>query len=115
VLASVVVVSLNGLDGNVQSSDGDVGSVTLQPLNTKVVDWVNAWILLELDLEPEAIGSSRKSGGHINGQVIWSSSSVVDGGVYSSARENSVLGSGSWNRIESKLEWGDSIERHLQH
>jgi len=115
VLASVVVVSLNGLGGNVQSSDGDVGSVTLQPLNTKVVDWVKAWILLDLELEEEAVRGGSKSGGHINGQVIWSSSSVVDGGVYSSAREPSVLDSKGGEWVESKLVWGDTIVRHLQH
>jgi len=74
VSASVVVVVLHDLLGNVDSSVGDERGIRLFPLGHEVVDWVEASVLLELELPVEAIVVGKNSGSHVLSEIIsWGS------------------------------------------
>jgi len=114
VSASGISVGKKSLLGNGDGGNGDIRSISFQPFNRKIVDGVEASILLELELEVKAIILSSKSVGHINGQVIHSSSSGVDSGIYSSTRVNSVLNSSCRKWVKSKFEGRNSIVRQSE-
>jgi len=116
VSAGVVVVICHDLLGNVDSSEGNEGSIRLFPFGDEVVDWVKARILLELHLPIEAIVGSSDSGSHVLSQIISGGSS----GKRESDRRNvlarpqSVLDGrvGKWSL--SELIRRDGIVRHLE-
>jgi len=116
VSASVVVVISHDLFGNVDSSEGDEGSVRLFPFGDEVVDWVKASILLELYLPIEAIVSGSDFGPHVHSQIISGSS----WGKRESNRWNvlawpqSVLDGWVGKGSLSKLVRRDGVVRHLE-
>jgi len=116
VFTGVVIVGKDSLNWNVDGGNSNVRSIGFQPFNTKVVNGVFARILLELDLEVEAIRRILKSGGHIISQESsgGSISAVKCGTNYSVAWENSVFNSGRGEWGKSKSEGRDGIEGHLK-
>jgi len=114
VSASIVVVILHDLLGNIDSSEGDEGSVRLFPFGDEVVNWVDAWFLLELNLPIEAIVIGKDSAPHVLSQIISGSSSgkwESDGrGVL--ARPQSVLNGRVGKGSLSELIRRNGVVRH---
>jgi len=116
VSASVVVVISHDLWGNVDSSEGDEGSVRLFPFGDEVVDWVKARIRLELHLPIEAIGSGSDSGPHVHSQIIsWGSWWKRESNRWNVlARPQSVLDGWVGKGFLSILVRRDGVVRHLE-
>jgi hypothetical protein len=112
--AGVISVDEDSLLGNSDSCDGDVGSVSFQPFDGKVVDGVEAGILLELQLEVEAVVVGGKSVLHIDGQIVGVSSGGIHCGIEFTAWVNSVFDGRGGQRGQTKLVWGNSVVRHGQ-
>jgi len=114
VSASVVVVVLHGLLGNVDSSESNEGSVRLFPFGDEVVNWVNAWFLLELNLPIEAVVIGSDSGSHVLSQIISGSSSGKRESDRRSvlARPQSILDGWVGKRLLSELVRRDGVVRH---
>jgi len=114
VSAGVVLVICHDLPGNVNSSEGDEGSVRLFPFGDEVIDWVKANIPLELNLPIEAILVGKDSGPHVLRQIViggswWEGKSD---GRNILARPQSVLDGwvGKWSL--SKLVRRDGVVWH---
>jgi len=114
VSARVIVVVLNDLLGNVDSPKGDEGRVRFLPFGEKVVDGIGASVLLELDLEVEAIILSSESRLHVDGQIIsgGSGGKRESNGRNVSAWPNSVFDGGIWKSLLSKLIRRNAVMRH---
>jgi len=114
VSAKEIVVVQHCLLWDVESSNGDEGSIRLFPLGQEVVDWVEARILLELQLEVETVASSSQSTSHVLSQVVggssWWERESNGGGVV--AWPQSVLNGSLWKRSRTELVRRNGIERH---
>jgi len=114
VSAKVIVVVQHCLLWDVECSNGDEGSINLFPLGQEVVDWVDARIRLELQLEVETVASSSQSRSHVLSQVVGGSSrwerESNGGGVV--AWPQSILNSSLWKRSRTELVRRNGIERH---
>jgi len=114
VSADVIVVVLHDLSGNVDSSEGDEGSVRLFPLSEEIVDWVEARVLLELHLPFEAIVLCSNSGSHVLSEIVswgvWRERESNGGSIV--ARPQSVLDGWVGQRSLSILVRRDGVVRH---
>jgi len=114
--AQVVSVVHHCLSWNIDGSNGGEGSIGLFPLGEEVIDWVNARIRLELQLEEVAVRISSQSSSHVLSQIVWGSSNGEresnGGGVI--AREQSILNGSLWKSSRAELVRRDGVIRHRE-